>query len=89
MRRQHRSGAPPTRRGVGPRVDLTGIGLEVELQYPSQLRPPTDQDQGLGPLREIGRELNRVQGSGEKNEVITAVAASTITMSRYSAAADR
>jgi hypothetical protein len=59
MRRQHRSGAPPARGGVNPRIDLTGIGLEVELQYPSQLRPPTDPDQGLRPVRVIRRELHR------------------------------
>jgi hypothetical protein len=59
MRRQHRSGAPPARGSVNPHIDLTGIGLEVELQYPSQLRPPTDQDQGLRSVREICPELHR------------------------------
>ncbi len=38
MRRQHRSGAPPARRGVGPRIDLTGIGLEVEAPNVTPIR---------------------------------------------------
>jgi hypothetical protein len=59
VRCQYRPGAPAARRSFSPRIDLTRIGFEVELHDPRQLRPSTDQDQGLRPAWEIHREVQR------------------------------